>query len=95
MNTVDGNVVYLRPAGNAGLRHLALTLGNGARQSEHLLADIGERGAEMSILAQCQTDLAKDAAILSSDLHAIMAQIERCQDLWAEINDVKNETNTM
>jgi len=88
MNTFEGNVVCLRPADSGSMRHLALMLGNGTRQSEAQFADIGRASACLSMLAQEQAELSNAAAVLSGDLRAVMAQIEYCQTLWAEFKNI-------
>ncbi len=87
MTTFNNNVVCLRPADQGSMHSLALTLGNGARQSERLLSGIGQTNAEITALAQKQADLGKSAEMLSGELLVIMAQIERCHKLWAEFKD--------
>ena len=85
MASIDGNVVYLRPAETGGQRHLALTIGNGARQSERLLDEIGEASQELAMLGQQQEKLAGDVGVLVCDFQAIMDQIAHCQALWREL----------
>ena len=84
ITTFDDNVVYLHPADQGSMHSLVLTMGNSARQSERLLTEIGQANAEIGIQAQSQGDLAKSAGILSGELHDIMAQLERCHNLWVE-----------
>ena len=85
MASIDGNVVSLRPADHSGQRHLALTMGNGARQTETLLGHMGEAARDLTMLGREQERFAGEAGVLVGDIQAIMVQIAHCQALWREL----------
>lgn len=88
MASIDGNVVFLRSAEQGGQRHLALTMGNGARQTVRSLEIMDEVSQELGRLGRQQESLAGEAGVLTGDFQAIMAQIAHCQALWRELESI-------
>ena len=78
MNTLDGNVVSLHPAGEQSQRWLALSLGNGARQAEASLEAAEESSAALLQTCQNLTGLAADAEALCDEFESLAEKVERC-----------------
>lgn len=81
MNTLDDNVVSLRPEGHQSQRWLALGLGNGARQAGASLQSVEESAVALMRSCEALAGLASDAEDDADSCGGLARKLERCMAL--------------